>query len=66
MIGAVETGDMIERVGLRDRRADEAAMEEIRAADRCSVGLRRGIRLASVESALAIGLETDTDSCGML
>ena len=49
VIGAVETGDMIKRIGLRDRGTDETAIEDIGTADRCPGGLRRGIRLASVK-----------------
>ena len=41
MIGAVETRDMIKRVGLRDRGADETTMEDVGTADRCPGGLRR-------------------------
>ena len=49
VIGAVDAGNAIERVGLRDRRADEAAVEDVGAADRCAVGLRRRVRLPSVD-----------------
>jgi hypothetical protein len=34
VIGAVDAGNAIKRVVLRDRRADEAALEDVRAADR--------------------------------
>ena len=37
VIGAIDAGDMIERIVLRDRSADEAAVEDIGAADRCAV-----------------------------
>ncbi len=40
VIGAVEAGDVIERVVLRDRRANKPAMKNVRAADRCPIRLR--------------------------
>ena len=49
VIGAVDAGNAIERVVLRDRGADEAAMEDVGAADRRAVGLRRRIRLPAVD-----------------
>src|SRR3954471_21135041 len=45
MIRTVNAGDMIERVGLRDRPADIAAMEDVGAADGGAVGLHGRIRL---------------------
>ena len=51
VIVAVDAGNVIERVVLRDRGADEAAVEDVRAADRRAVGLRRRIRLPAVEPA---------------
>ena len=55
VVGAVDAGDMIERIGLRDRRPDESAIEDIGAADRRAVGLRRGVRLAAVERLGRVG-----------
>jgi hypothetical protein len=49
VIGAIDAGDMIERVVLRDRSAVEAAVEDIRPADRSAVHLRGRIRLPTVE-----------------
>src|SRR5882672_5248080 len=49
VIGAVDSGDAIERVVLRDRSADEAALEDVRAADRRTIRLHRRIRLPTVE-----------------
>ena len=49
VIRPVNAGDAIERVGLRDRSADKAAMKQIRAADRRAIALRGGIRLPPVE-----------------
>ena len=40
---------MIQRIVLRNRSTDEAAVEDIRAADRCAVRLHRRIRLAAVD-----------------
>ncbi|MGY4362251.1 hypothetical protein ACVW0J_008744 [Bradyrhizobium sp. i1.7.7] len=48
VVGAVDAGDMVERVVLRDRRADIAALEEVGAADRGAVRARRRIGLAPV------------------
>ncbi len=48
VIGAVDAGDAIQRIVLRDRGADEAAVEDVGAADRSAVGLRRRVRLLSV------------------
>src|SRR5207237_10371320 len=49
VVGTVDAGDMIERIGLRDRSANEAAMEDVGAADRGAVALGGRIRLASVD-----------------
>src|SRR5437773_12497254 len=49
VIGAIDAGEVVERVVLRDRRADKAAIEDIRAADRGAVRPRRRIRLVAVE-----------------
>ena len=38
-------GNVIERVVLRDRDADEAVVEDVRAADRLAVGAQRRVRL---------------------
>ena len=49
VIGAVDAGDTIERVVLRDRSADKAALEDIGAADRRTIRLHCRIRLPAVE-----------------
>lgn len=49
MLPLFDAGNMIEAVVLLHGRADEAARKEIRRADRCAVGLRRGVRLLAVE-----------------
>src|SRR4051812_9970435 len=49
VVGGFDPWDMVERVVLRDRSADEAAVEDIRAADRATVHLRGRIRLAAAE-----------------
>src|SRR6185295_3842890 len=49
VIGAVDAGNAIKRVVLRDRSADEAALEDVRAADRGPVRLRRRVRLPAVD-----------------
>src|SRR5437762_3043611 len=49
VIGAVDAGNAIERVVLRDRSADEAALEDVRTADRRTIRLHRRIRLAAVD-----------------
>ena len=48
VFSAVDAGNTIERVVLRDRGADEAAMEDVGAADRSAVGLRGRVRLPAV------------------
>ena len=48
VIGAVKAGNPVQRVVLGQRRADEAAIEQIGAADRTAAGLRAGIRLPAV------------------
>ena len=54
-VRALDAGDAIERIGLRDRRADEAAVENIRAADRSAAALRTGIGLLAVERLVRVG-----------
>src|SRR4029453_7493955 len=49
MIGAIDARDAVERIVLRDRCADKAALEDIRAADRRAIRLHRRIRLPAVE-----------------
>ena len=49
VIGAVDAGNAIKRVVLRDRRADEAALENVGAADRRTIRLHRRIRLPAVD-----------------
>src|SRR4029453_10072431 len=49
MIGAIDARDAVERIVLRDRCADKAALEDIRAADRRAIRLHRRIRLPTVE-----------------
>ena len=49
VIGAIDAGDVVQRVVLRDCRADKPAIENIRAADRGAVRPRRRIRLPAVE-----------------
>src|SRR6185295_789719 len=51
VIGAVDTGNAIKRVVLRDRRADETALEDVGAADRRAVRLHRRIGLPAVDRA---------------
>ena len=51
VIGAVDAGNAIKRVVLRDRRADEAAVEDVGAADRRAIRLHRRIRLPAVDRA---------------
>src|SRR4051812_36562836 len=50
MIGAVDAWNAIQRVVLRHRRADKTAVEDVGAADRGAVRLRRRVRLAAIES----------------
>ena len=49
VIGAVDAGNAIKRVVLRDRSADEATLEDVRAADRSTIRLHRRIRLPAVD-----------------
>ena len=49
VIGAVDAGNAIKRVVLRDRSADEATLEDVRAADRRTIRLHRRVRLLAVE-----------------
>ena len=51
VIGAVDAGNAIKRIVLCDRRADEATMEDVRAADRRTIRLHRRIRLPAVDRA---------------
>src|SRR4029453_1637325 len=51
VIGAIDAGNAIKRIVLRDRRADEAALEDIGAADRRTIPLHRRIRLPAVDRA---------------
>ena len=49
VIGAVDAGNAIKRVVLRDRSADETTLEDVRAADRRTIRLHRRVRLLAVE-----------------
>ena len=51
MVFAVDSGDVIERVVLRDGEADKAFVENVGAADRLPVVARARIRLPAVERA---------------
>jgi len=53
--GAVEAGDVIEAVELRDRCPDKAVVENVGAADRLAVGAHRRIRLPAAERLRLIG-----------
>ena len=51
VVFAVDAGNVIERIVLRDREAEETVVEDIRAADRLAVIAQRRIRLPAVEGA---------------
>ena len=61
---AVEPGDVIEAVELRDRGADKAAVENVRAADRLAVGVQSPSSAAGRGTAASGRPAADTDSSG--
>jgi hypothetical protein len=61
---AVQGGNVIERAEAGDRGAHIAAVEQVGAADRLSLGVERGVRLLAVEGRRGIGGEKIGDSSG--